>query len=586
MLRKLGVGTLGAGVAGGTYVYFKAKKELGEDALSRQWQYNRVAFPVISEYKWTEAKCEILPKFLPSIFPPVTDEEERAIFEVLHRKHAKSMFDIFMKLGGFFYKNGQKVASNNGGVVPQYYIDMFQPFLNDIPARDPADVRAVMEAELGCKREQVFSSFDEKPIGCASIGQAHRATLKSTGERVVVKVQNPEAERTFKGDVYTLKWLVDAFAPQISPAFEEISLQFATEFDYQGECANAIEIRKNLAASPFKNLVRVPKMHEQLCTKKMMVMEEIYPSTPLHDALNDQAERMAKQQGITKDEFIKIETAKLEKLQLENAAGGKAVQGLSAETFDKYIKLQKAKRGVLGLWRKAFNYTIGLALPKALKYDLAADDVMIPLNTAKIVDDLLAIHGYECLINGCFNADPHPGNVLFLDGKLALIDYGQVKRLTDKERLMMSKTFVLLEAAMKVDPKTDPKVDPEVHQRAKASVAKSMYDMGLRTKDNKVDAHYEMATVYYGRMDLAWTYPRNLLQWTDHIQEVDPLKSLDHAKFFVMIINATMMLRGLGGMLMQDRNLATCWAPYARQNLKANGTLAEVEAEIKSWSKA
>jgi len=26
-------------------------------------------------------------------------------------------------------------------------------------------------------------------------------TLRSTGERVVVKVQNPEAERTFRGDV-------------------------------------------------------------------------------------------------------------------------------------------------------------------------------------------------------------------------------------------------------------------------------------------------------------------------------------------------------------------------------------------------
>jgi predicted unusual protein kinase regulating ubiquinone biosynthesis (AarF/ABC1/UbiB family) len=33
----------------------------------------------------------------------------------------------------------------------------------------------------------------------------HRATLRATGERVVVKVQNPEAERTFRGDVFALK---------------------------------------------------------------------------------------------------------------------------------------------------------------------------------------------------------------------------------------------------------------------------------------------------------------------------------------------------------------------------------------------
>jgi predicted unusual protein kinase regulating ubiquinone biosynthesis (AarF/ABC1/UbiB family) len=75
------------------------------------------------------------------------------------------------------------------GVAPKIYQDMFQPFLNDIPARSPSDIRAVVEGELGKAREEVFSTWDDVPIGCASIGQVHRATLKSTGERVVVKVQ-------------------------------------------------------------------------------------------------------------------------------------------------------------------------------------------------------------------------------------------------------------------------------------------------------------------------------------------------------------------------------------------------------------
>jgi hypothetical protein len=73
----------------------------------------------------------------------------------------------------------------------------------------------VIEGELGQPLETVFSKFDEIPIGCASIGQAHRAVLRSTSERVVVKVQNPEAERTFRGDVFALKVIVDMFAPQV-----------------------------------------------------------------------------------------------------------------------------------------------------------------------------------------------------------------------------------------------------------------------------------------------------------------------------------------------------------------------------------
>jgi len=106
-----------------------------------------------------------------------------------------------MKLGGFYYKSGQKMAANMGGFVPKYYQDICQPFLNDIPARPPADIRAVVEGEIKRPREEVFSSWEDTPIGCASIGQVHRATLKATGQKVVVKVQNPEAERTFVGDV-------------------------------------------------------------------------------------------------------------------------------------------------------------------------------------------------------------------------------------------------------------------------------------------------------------------------------------------------------------------------------------------------
>lgn len=140
------------------------------------------------------------------------------------------------------------------------------------------------------------------PIGCASIGQAHRATLRSTGERVVVKVQNPEAERTFRGDVFALRTLVDVFMPQMSPAFDEITKQFATEFDYRGECRNALEIRRNLANSPFKKQVIVPAVHEELCSRRLMVMEEVYPSVPLHDALDAQAAKLALQRGVTKEQ--------------------------------------------------------------------------------------------------------------------------------------------------------------------------------------------------------------------------------------------------------------------------------------------
>jgi hypothetical protein len=223
-----------------------------------------------------------------------------------------------MKLGGFYYKSGQKMASNMGGVVPKYYQDMYQPFLNDIPARSPADIRSVVEGELKQKMEDVFSSWEDKPIGCASIGQVHKATLKKNGQMVVVKVQNPEAQRTFNGDVFALKTIIDVFMPQLSVAFDEIQRQFATEFDYRGECKNAIEIRDNLKKAGFDDII-VPEVYPEYCSEKLMVMEEVKPSIPLHDVLDEQAGQMARQKGISKKQYIEEERTRMEELAKELA---------------------------------------------------------------------------------------------------------------------------------------------------------------------------------------------------------------------------------------------------------------------------
>lgn len=50
---------------------------MGDDALARLIKYDRVALPAILEYKWEEARCEKLPELLPSVFPPVSEEEVR-----------------------------------------------------------------------------------------------------------------------------------------------------------------------------------------------------------------------------------------------------------------------------------------------------------------------------------------------------------------------------------------------------------------------------------------------------------------------------------------------------------------------------
>jgi ubiquinone biosynthesis protein len=75
--------------------------------------------------------------------------------------------------------------------------------LSHAPGGDEDAARA-MAQELQVPWEDVFASIDPRPLAAGTIAQVHRATLES-GERVVVKVQRPNAERDILQDVALLE---------------------------------------------------------------------------------------------------------------------------------------------------------------------------------------------------------------------------------------------------------------------------------------------------------------------------------------------------------------------------------------------
>ena len=293
---------------------------------------------------------------------------------------------------------------------------------------------------------------------------------------------------------------------------------------------------------------------------------------------------MAKQKGMTKEEFMDSEMERVNKEVEALAKEGKVMQSVTEEQYDQYIALQKGKKGASRVLKQAYNATLGWF---TTPYDLSdeADDVIVPLNAARLINRLFAVHGHECLIDGCFNADPHPGNILCVDGKLALIDYGQVKRISDEQRYELAKTVLLVDAAIKCDPRQTPDIDPAVHQRARQSIIDYARQVGMNTKNDLDETMYEMNVVYFGRMDRAFVYPLNIIQWTDKMQSTDPMGELPPSLDYLIMVNmTTMMLRGMGEYLQQYRNAAACWAPYARQALaEREGHLEAVEAEIRGW---
>lgn len=67
------------------------------------------------------------------------------------------------------------------------------------------------------------------------------------------------------------------------------------------------------------------------------------------------------------------------------------------------------------------------------------------LDTEEMMHTLFMVHGHQIFVDGSFNGDPHPGNILLTDdGRIGLIDYGQVKHMPREERVQLSKLFVAL----------------------------------------------------------------------------------------------------------------------------------------------
>src|SRR5215472_12831292 len=106
-------------------------------------------------------------------------------------------------LRGLAAKAGQ-MMSYVDGLVPEAQRDAYEQamaFLREhAPTSSPAEVRAVVEEELGAPLDQLFARWEEEPFASASIGQVHRATLPS-GLEVAVKVQHPGIVHAVESDL-------------------------------------------------------------------------------------------------------------------------------------------------------------------------------------------------------------------------------------------------------------------------------------------------------------------------------------------------------------------------------------------------
>ncbi|CCH90992.1 conserved hypothetical protein [Microcystis aeruginosa PCC 9432] len=192
------------------------------------------------------------------------------------RKQAAWIRETMLELGPTFIKVGQ-LFSTRADLFPLEYVEELSKLQDQVPAFTYEQASKIIEVSLGKPLNQLFKSFDPIPLAAASLGQVHRAQLKS-GEDVVVKVQRPGLKKLFSIDLTILKKIAQYFqnhpkwgkGRDWTGIYEECCKILWEETDYLNEGRNADTFRRNFRGEDW---VKVPKVYWRYTAPRVLTLE-------------------------------------------------------------------------------------------------------------------------------------------------------------------------------------------------------------------------------------------------------------------------------------------------------------------------
>lgn len=194
------------------------------------------------------------------------------------------------KLGPTYIKLGQ-ILSLREDLLPRRITYELRNLQTKVPPITYEEAKQVVESEFNVPLRHIFKEFSPKPVGAASLAQAHIAYLRN-GQKVVVKVQRPGIIPIMTNDLrlmQRLAWIMQRipyirdFQPQ--KLIQEFSDYTMKELDFNQEGKHADIFREN-----FKDHddVILPKIYWEYTTQKILTLEFIEGIKP------DDAEKLRK----------------------------------------------------------------------------------------------------------------------------------------------------------------------------------------------------------------------------------------------------------------------------------------------------
>ena len=184
----------------------------------------------------------------------------------------------FEELGPTFIKFGQ-ILSTRPDLVPPAYLVEIAKLQDQVPSVSSDKIQKVLEKEFGKPLNQVFATFDNKPLAAASIGQVHAATLPD-GTKVVVKVRRPEIVSQIEEDLEIIQKMAlsatrhwqSASQYDLTGIVGEFARTLRQELDYIKEAHNVELFTANFAGNPT---IHIPQVYWKTTTSQVITLQRI-----------------------------------------------------------------------------------------------------------------------------------------------------------------------------------------------------------------------------------------------------------------------------------------------------------------------
>ncbi|HEY0464851.1 MAG TPA: AarF/ABC1/UbiB kinase family protein [Polyangiaceae bacterium] len=220
------------------------------------------------------------------------------LFSKTGENAAERAAEVLGTLRGVAAKVGQ-MASYVDGIVPDAQREAYEVALRRLrdqaPTSTSAQIRALVELELGARISDLFVDWEDEAVASASIGQVHRARL-ADGRVVAVKVQHPGIAKAVESDLQNVGMLESLLGTLVVKGvnsrglLNEVKARFREELDYRLEARRQTEFAQLFRGDPQ---IFVPAVSGDRSSTRVLTSEFVTGHSLDEVATRSEAERRA-----------------------------------------------------------------------------------------------------------------------------------------------------------------------------------------------------------------------------------------------------------------------------------------------------